>query len=139
MNKRYNLPPFEQFALNASGTSVGQDALAGFPYASMGIDHRAGLPAGVGSLGDGLSAIESPALAYGLLVLGAAGMGAAVGQWTTGRPNRFGAAVGGAMVQGGVAAAVAGIFGSALSTPARLTFGTLGLGLLAGSYFTSRR
>lgn len=137
--RRYTLPPFEQFAVNASGTPVGQDALAGFPYASLGIPTSAGLPVGGGALGDGFSGIEDPTAAYGLLVLGAAGMGAAVAQWNAKRPNRYGAAAGGALVQGGAAAVVAGIFGSALSTPARVMFSTLGLGLLAGSFITSRR
>lgn len=123
--------PFEQFAQNANGAS----GIAGtFDYASGGINLQAGLPAL-----RGLGAMESTPMAYGLLVLGAAGFGAAIAQAAHTKPSKYGIAASGAMLQGGAVAAIVGIFGASLSTTERAGFGALGLGLLAGSFFTSRR
>jgi len=125
---QYADTPFEQFAQNATGTSATLSGTTITGATSM-------FPSGMGSVGG----IESPLIAYGLLVLGAAGMGALVATYAAKRPSRRGPALQGAMLQGGLAATVTGAFGTALPVAVRATFGAVGVGALAGAYFTSRR
>ncbi len=114
MDDYQTLSPFQQFAVNASGTGIGN------VYPSSGILPNAGLQ-GLGGM------IESTPVAYALLVLGAAGAGAAL---ATLKPTP----AQGAMLAGGAVGAIVGMFGSSLSTPMRLGFGVAGLGLVAGGY-----
>lgn len=115
------LAPFQQFALNASGTGVG---LQGH-YPSNGIVPSAGL-----------GALESTPMAYGALALGAAGLGAAtvlLSQQGGGKPL-----VKGALATCGMTTAVITGFGSGLSTAERTAFGALSMVCLGAYYFARR-
>ena len=109
--------PFEQFAVNASGTPVGMSG----HYPSNGMQTSAGL-----------GFIDSPPLAYGAMALGAAGIGAATVMLAKGSPKT------GAIYTAGVVAVTVAAFGSGLTTMERGAFAALSLGCL-GAYYYGRR
>jgi hypothetical protein len=120
--------PFEQFAQDASGTTVSLRGTS--PQATHPVAHPVA-PHGLGMFDDALGD-------YGKLVVGAAGMGAMLGYVLDKRKGRYGAPVMGALVHGGATAALAGIFGGGLTTSSRLGLGAAGAALLAGAWYTSR-